>query len=285
MQNDNQFPLIHDFLYFIKERDSVRMMKEAGAPRPWTKDAVLRTYRFCNIRREDDKVTRWIEKNWRSPWRTHQDAWFAMAVSRLFNEIPTLEAISKFVLPWRPEKVKEVLLKRKAQGLKIFSPAYTISTHGVSKEKIAFVVEDELTPMWERREELRYRGGESLADFHTRLMTCNGIKSFLGGQIVADTKYCGEALKAPDWHLFAVVGPGSAKGLNWLRGEDPETRWKSGEWRTTLLELKDIVDLECPELDLHAQDIQNCLCEFEKWCRTKFAGSRPRQRYTPEVSK
>lgn len=278
----SDFPSYKLFTQFIRERETVRKLKESGAPRPWTKDPVIASYRFCNVHREDDKVTRWIANNWRAKWELHKDLWFAMAVARLFNEIPTLEAITKYVLTWSPEKLKHILHARKADGLKVFSPAYTISTHGIAKEKIAFVVEDELTPMWERREELRYRKGETLADFHARLVTCNGIKSFLAGQIVADVKYSAPALTAPDWYTFAVKGPGSARGLNRVMGRHFEDTWKRGEWETRLQELFEMVRKDLPDFLFHAQDVQNCLCEFDKWRRAHEGDGRPRQLYTQE---
>ena len=36
-----------DLIAFIKEREAIRIAKEAGQPRPWTSDAILNTYRFC----------------------------------------------------------------------------------------------------------------------------------------------------------------------------------------------------------------------------------------------
>jgi hypothetical protein len=50
---------------FVIEREAIRLKKEGGKRPPWTHDEILRDGYFCNVRREDDKVTRWIAKHWR----------------------------------------------------------------------------------------------------------------------------------------------------------------------------------------------------------------------------
>ena len=46
--------------YWVAERERIRVRKESGQPFPWTDDPILATYRFCNVRREDDRVTIWV---------------------------------------------------------------------------------------------------------------------------------------------------------------------------------------------------------------------------------
>ena len=48
------------FVYFIHERESIRLRKESGLHQPWTVDPILNDYYFCNINREDDKTTKYI---------------------------------------------------------------------------------------------------------------------------------------------------------------------------------------------------------------------------------
>src|SRR2546423_1636561 len=49
-----------ELIDWISERTAIHTKKEAGHPPPWTDDPVLREWSFCNVRREDDRVTRWI---------------------------------------------------------------------------------------------------------------------------------------------------------------------------------------------------------------------------------
>ena len=48
---------------WVKAREELRNNKESGAPPPWTQDEILQTYRFTNIRRRDDRVSRWLRQN------------------------------------------------------------------------------------------------------------------------------------------------------------------------------------------------------------------------------
>ena len=73
------------FLDFIFEREEIRLRRAKGEPGPWTDDPILREWSFTNIRREDDRVTKWIAANWRKPHADDPDLWFAMVVARLVN--------------------------------------------------------------------------------------------------------------------------------------------------------------------------------------------------------
>jgi hypothetical protein len=46
------------FVYFVGERETIRLRRESGQPRPWTDDPILAAWSFCNVRREDDRVSR-----------------------------------------------------------------------------------------------------------------------------------------------------------------------------------------------------------------------------------
>lgn len=49
---------IDGFLKFCKERERIRDKKDAGKPRPWTKDEILHRKKFCNIDRKDDRMSK-----------------------------------------------------------------------------------------------------------------------------------------------------------------------------------------------------------------------------------
>jgi len=80
-----------ELVKFIKERESIRLKKEAGKPRPWTKDPILGNYRFCNVHREDDRVTRELKA-----LAPTEDAnlWFWWVMARLFNKPRTMALLS-----------------------------------------------------------------------------------------------------------------------------------------------------------------------------------------------
>ena len=270
---------------FIVERQNILLKKEAGLPKPWTTDKILQQYRFCNIHREDDTVTKWIKNNWRDPHRENPDLWFAMVIARLINLPGCLQDIG-WPVPWNPEKFLRVMAQRKAAGKNTFNSAYIVSTNGKAMDKAEYLEQYVLTPMWEKRTELRPRAGDTLALFAKRLESCIGMGTFMTGQVVADLKYAvgiGGLPVTDDWSTWATPGPGSKRGLNYICGKDMDTPWGK-DWLPTLTKLRDEVNAELnvrqPTWEaFHAQDLQNCLCELSKWAKVKRGLGRPKSTY------
>lgn len=276
------YPLRDEFVAFIMERSYILARKEIGE-KPLTKDSILATYRFCNVHREDDRVTKWIAENWRFPHRADKHLWFAMVVARLFNKIDTLAEIG-YPVPFRIEALRKKLQARKARGVLVFNPAYVVSTNGVAGDKIDYLLDRVLTPLWTNRDLIVPRSStpDTLADFHARLMVHDGMGSFMAAQVVADMKYVAPLRDAADWQTFASSGPGSRRGLNRVMGTDPEAGWRKGAWEDALAGLAAAVrnPLKMKGVELHNQDLQNCLCEFDKY-RRAVEGGAPKQFYRP----
>ena len=279
---------VEDFAKFITARDTARQNKEAGEPQPWTNDPIISQYRFCNVRREDDAVTRWIAKNWRDPHGVAVDYWFATVVARLFNNPETLAAIEKSVfhghsVAWRSESARAKLHRRRDAGERIFNPAYIVSTNGIKMDKIDYVIDIVLDPLWEARTTYRPQPNETLESYHRRLEQARGLGSFMAAQVIADLKYTPALKRAKDWRTFAASGPGSRRGLNRVFGMPLDIKLSELQWRKDLTKLRDAVLplLPKPLQDLHAQDIQNCLCEFDKYERARTGEGKPKQLYAP----
>jgi hypothetical protein len=98
-------------LTFVAERETIRIKRAENSPWPWTTDPILQTYSFCNVRREDDKTTKWIARNFREPHAGEPDLWFATVVARLVNLIGTLAALG-FPVPWDPNWFLDVMAAR-----------------------------------------------------------------------------------------------------------------------------------------------------------------------------
>lgn len=271
---------VRKFVAFTNERERIRLAKEAGGAIPWTKDPVLATYRFTNVHREHDLQTRLIARGWREPHMDDPDVWFAMCVARLVNWWPTLEEVG-YPVPWVPKRFVKALGDRMHRGSKVFTGAYMINQSipgGAGMLKHAYLAEYVLTPLWEKRKIIRPRKGDSLHHFYSRLRVAKGMGSFMAAQVVADTKYTGPLQTASDWVDFAAPGPGSQRGLNIVYGRDPKTPWRDADWHAHLLRLGALYHLEGGP-KVHAQDLQNCLCEYSKYVR----GSS-RTKYVPSLS-
>lgn len=270
---------------WITERESIRVKKCAGAPRPWTDDHILNTFRFCNVNRENDAVTKWIAENWRIPGRSLPDLWFWMLIARLLNLPESMSVLARPGTTWNAGSEFVGPLKRhRAAGGKVFNAAYIVSTNGVSMDKIDYLAEHVLLPAWKSREYFRPRVGDTLDDFYDRLTSINGVASFIAGQVVADMRHVKPLSAADDLHEFAVPGPGSRRGLNRVCGRDPAATWPGMTWRETFVRLHDMVGheacvLHLDILNMHGQDLQNCLCEFDKYERARLGEGTPKQRY------
>jgi len=262
---------------FILAREHIRLLRTQGKPKPWTQDRILQRFRFTNIHREDDTVTRWIAANWRDAYAGHPDVWFAMVVARLFNWPPTLAHLTP--VPFHPTKMVETIVELKSQRQKVYGGAYIVSTNGVAMGKVEYLMTRVLAPLWEDRKKLRPFKGQTLAAYHAALLPYNGLGNFLAAQVIADLKYIEPLHSAVDWAAWAASGPGSRRGLNRVLGHKLDAPWNEVEWLAQLTALRATVIAAIHPEPLHAQDLQNCLCEFDKYMRVKLGEGRPRATY------
>jgi len=268
-----------ELLHWIKERESVRIKKEAGEPKPWTTDTIIRDYKFCNVRRNDDRVSRWIHFNWLHRYADHPNITFAMCVARIFNWPQTLSLVEEFVFSdtWEPEKMRMALKKWRDKGDKVFTGAYTVSTCGRTMDKIDYVIDLVFTPL--RKTITNPAESETLEEVWSDLCRYQGFSSFMAGQVIADLKYIEPLKSAPDWNTFAPLGPGSIRGLNRLHGRALAYNVKQQQGTQELLKIQSIIKYELA-LDIALHDVQNCMCEFDKYMRLKYDGGKVRSKYS-----
>lgn len=275
--------LLDRLIAFILERERIRVRKEVTRePWPWTDDSILRRYRFCNVRRNDDKQTRLIHLGWMDPHRRYIDLWFAAVVARLINWWPTLEEIG-FPVPWDRPQFKKVMSQRRERKEKLFTGAYMVRADAVlTGSKADYLADFVLQPMWDAREAIRPREGDTLAAFHARLMQYRDMGSFMAAQVVADLKHFDAyLLHAADWQDWAAPGPGSLRGLQ--RVFELSKPMREDEWRANFaLILPQVNAILSDRIGiLTGQDLQNCLCEFDKYERVLRGEGRPRSIYQP----
>lgn len=277
----------HDLARFIVLREDARIRKEKPGVRVQRKpDSIISTYRFCNVRRNDDRVTKYVLNDFLPQFKDH--VWFAAVVARLFNNEPTLDNILGQVVPFAAKGMRKTLHERKALGFKNFNAAYIVSTNGRRMDKIDYVIDCILAPLWEKRAAIvASLQGATLEQAHELLMAQQGMGSFMAAQVLADLKYI-EPRRWSDFHTFAASGPGSKRGLNRVMGLAPSTPLRESVFRARLLELrKKVNDVLAGKYGwwdpLTAQDLQNCLCEFDKYERARLEEGKPKQLYRPHV--
>ena len=273
---------LETYVYWIKERESIRLKKEQGLPKPWTDDPILQNYRFCNVEREKDTVSIWINANWILPNDNDQNMWFAMIVARLFNWPPTLyeigypKLINQSFKQWLEDIRFNLKGLRDDKGAKIFTGAYLVSTNGVKMDKIDYILDRVLTPIWEKGR--GPRENESLESYWNYLLQFDGLGSFMAGQVIADLKYTSPLKDASDWWDWAPLGPGSIRGLNRFHGRPVDKTLKQDQGLLEICEAQKLIENELGWL-LPAHNIQNTFCEYYKYCKIKYGEGRTRSRY------
>ena len=290
--------LVRKLAYFVSEREAIRVKKEAGEAGPWTEDRVLQTYRFCNVKRKDDRVSKWIIENIIEVYEDHPSLWLMLCFARQINWPPTLKALmgteawpdydSRFDIDLFGKIVDGIV----ASGEKAWTGAYMTTARGVpsgigkgywiAKSTLAPLVDTDIPGVFhfEAPEERTLE----------MVMACfkgqYGWGTFTAGQVVADMTYCNLLDKATDLKTYAPVGPGSTRGLNRLFERSlnqpiPQARFNQ-ELQASLKHAQRYTDIDLEELTLH--DWQNCMCEFDKYIRTHWGYGRPRSTYKPETA-
>jgi hypothetical protein len=264
---------------FMEERHAIHTRRTKHQNKPWTDDPILRDYRFCNIYRNLDRVTVWIHTNWCEPHKEDPDLWFAMCVARLLNLPESLNVVG-YPVPWNEAKFSQKIKRHRDTGGKCFNAAYIVSTNGISMDKLGYVAQSVLSPLWDNRKTLRPREGDTLMSWHLQLMKHNGMGNFIAAQVVADLKHFDPyLLHAPDHATFVAPGPGSIRGLSVIEGR----KIKAVKEFRSALECLDkkispmVKAAGMPPVD--RQDLQNCLCEYSKYMRAINTGQMPKQKY------
>ena len=260
--------------YWIDEREHIRTCKEAGLSKPWSDDPIFQKTYFTNVHREDDKVTKFI-REWVEQERGKDSSQvvFNLIACRFLNWPDTIEHVGYMNL-FHPQKFSEAMKSKKG---KVWGSAYIVSTCGQKIDKITYMSEL-LTEVQYKLRDDRYKLGplRSCEEAHEYLLTIRGLSDFMAAQIVADIKHTsGMGLcSSPDFYTFAKPGPGSLRGLAWYFELD---KVRKGDFSALIKKVR--TDLELPP-EFELQDLQNCLCEFDKYMRILNGTGRSKRSYS-----
>lgn len=127
-----------------------------------------------------------------------------------------------------------------------------------------------------------YQGSPSCGTAHKALQTVEGLGSFLAAQVVADLKNTPHhpLYNAPDWANFVAHGPGSIRGLSWFWNGITITPSNFYPYFKAMREYVDEAwDVRAMGPKICNQDLQNCLCEFDKYMRVSTGVGRSKRNY------
>lgn len=303
-------PRAQAFFAFMRERELIRLRKEAGQPRPWTDDAILQEFKFTNVRRHHD----WTSLNLRREFYTPnfdadpREILMNAALFRYFGTYEFAEAVG-----WQNfdtfdfDGIEDTATERLADKERVFTGAYVITNQGISAPKQEVVVhyfmkdlhaavpniiaEMQMTRSWRRVAE--------------QMMKINGFggTGFMTKEVLLDTTYTGfwgdrderddGVFSYPeDWQEWTPVGPGARRGVARVMDiEDPDSR-EAATYKRSDGALGIILGLHATQavdgywpIDeygaLSPTDIQFQLCEFDKYERVRLGQGRPRSKYRP----
>lgn len=283
---------LEQFVAFIEERENIRARRASGKPWPWTKEPILQTYRFTNIHREDDAVSKHYQKTVRDRYGEDKLVFPATILYRWFNRISTCDALFN-----EPDFTNQSVYERYigsreysilSDQIKLLPTPHVTGAYlivgkpGFTKgEGVLQYFHDWCAKEWAWQWDYWQRIHPTLQEVYDWIMS-PGLGTFMTAQLVADLKYLPMFQLAPDWWTFAAPGPGSMRGLNIVYGFDIDQRWRLDDWLMKLNTLNDYVTPMLSEIGiekLHNQDLQNCLCEFSKFTKVARGIGRPRQIY------
>ena len=285
--------MLEIFKHYVTERYNIHILKDIKKqPYPWTEDIFLSMYKFTNVRREHDKNSRYLLQKMKEHGNLLSYNMLGnILVFRLFNKIETFELLGGWI---DFENYNEELIRHQLsnvpKGYVYFTNAYLSSGMKRSfnrynpQEKmrvinIPNVVNQFLTEMYEA-----VLVSESPQDIIEALKIIDGISNFISYQLFVDMTY----LDNFPWseNEFVMSGIGCELGLSylfddrdglsseellfWLRDNCPITR----EWC-----MKHMTDLPEEDRYMNVMSLENCMCEFGKYMKTKLGVGRPRSRY------
>lgn len=251
------------FFNLITERERIRLKKEAGDKPPFTDDIILQECRFCNINRENDKVTRYI----RNKYKYSDYLYVNLMIARIINRMDVLDTIypldSNTNISDCCEFINSVIDKRIEEGKTYFSSVYMTNC---SQDKFVFEMIPEIY------------GATDLLSLDTcqkvfnRLTSIPGLGNFLANQIVQDAKNTAgcSIYNASDKFQFTCIGPGSKRGISYYYEQNVTDKQFAKYLEMLYKDCEEYFKNNdplgiLPQLDMH--NLQNCLCEYGKYVR------------------
>lgn len=269
------------------------------APWPWTRDEILQTYRFCNVYRELDTVTQWVDKHIRRPYAQHKNLWFMLAVARQINWPETLAEIM-YHKAWPehdfdPRAMRRVMLRRQERGEKLYTGAYILNGQLGSRykkgmdDKAYYTCHVVLKSAWDNR--ARILAAINTNSMQTAWEVLNesfGWGPFTSYEVVTDLRYTRYLRTAKDRLTWANPGPGAKRGLDRLarrkKADRPSVETMIEEMRQLHLVIAPLWAKAFRQLPpLEMREIEHSLCELDKYERVRKGQGRPKAKYEPPL--
>lgn len=251
--------LLEGFVWFIEEREAIRLKKEAGEERPWTTDEVLDKTKFTNIFRIDDKVSRFIFE--KVEGLSGSLLTYNLLLGRLINRV---DILSK-VLPAHPTDNLEFLFE--GEGVIMNSAAYQICprmAHPFGRNTIREVIVYDT----KNKHEAVHSAITSTSSIEEAVKDGNkawgGYLSFAMMQVVCDLQHLTNCYDEPS---TIRVGQGGKAVIDCLLGIVSDKSDIAENVRAATYDLSGIVAEVNKRVKrpMTAIDVEHAACEYRKY--------------------
>ena len=267
------------YWYFAYERQNIFWKKLNGEEAPWTDDEILKTYKFCNSYRVNDRVSQYLLKNviYNGKNYNDEDMIFRILLFKLFNKESTWELLlNSFdditLKTFDTKKYSEVLENAISHGIKIYNDAYISCANKAfgydRKHDNHLALLDKIFN--KDKAHLKILNAKTMEEGFNIIKSYPLIGNFMAYQLVTDINYS----DVVDWREdeFTVAGPGSLRGIKKcfiakgkMSNEDIIRymyEHQDEEFKRLNLNFKKIGNRP-----LQLIDCQNIFCELDKYCR------------------
>lgn len=286
-------------------------------PPPWTKNRILRDYKFTNVYRELDRSSQWqIQNILLDESLTLKDLIWKMMVYRFFNNPQTFETgkhIWRNGIPdydeYNVETFADFISEVRKSGVNPFTNAYYINSDAASGKGRDYCYTKIVLPYLNKNIDkllLTTRISKSPIEIIDYLKTIPGVADFMAHEFYQDFTYIPKYTKREfmkfNQNDFTLVGPGASVGIRLIF---PSLNYN--EQIKGIYVLRDIASEKLKEIsikkgeemqfvywdknnkkyeitkkcNLTLHQIEMWLCEFSKYWKMMIGEGKKRIRFTP----
>ena len=245
--------------------------------------------------RELDTGTVWCKEHIIEPYWFTEQLFFNIAAYRSINSWETWQEVydeerrragHSFIVEYRSEVIKNILIKRRSRGERIFTNAHMLTGVG-GTDKVVMYTDKTWTQLWNKRKELEPTKDDTLQSAFNKLLNAKipAIGRFIAYEIITDLRHTRYLQHAQDIYTWANPGNGCKRGImRVFFGQLKDVKLTDHyciEHMVFLLSIcGDYLPKHFPKLEM--RDIEHTLCEFDKYERTRLGEGTARMLYVPK---
>lgn len=265
---------------FAYERQQAFQRRSAGMAAPWTDDAIIQQYKFCNVFRATDRVSQYMIRDvcYNNEPTYPDDRIFQIVAFRFFSNIETWQTLRELLgrAPLIGDLIdgafEQALEQVRASRGKLYTGAFILCAADAYGRRLKHLNHIELFKDMFINHSIadRIRRAGSLEAVYLLLHQFPLIGDFMAYQIAIDLNYSQYVNFSEN--DFTKAGPGAVRGIkkvfldtNGLSNEEV-IQWMVAHQKEEFAKLEYTFDGLFGR-PLHAIDAQGLFCETDKYCR------------------